>query len=67
MEKQLAKFSESDQIIKGVDFNSRIGAKVDLIMRIGNIYISYKRVMNWILSRHIGTTRMSLKTIIQSN
>ena len=37
MEKQLAKFSESDQIIKGVDFNSRIGAKVDLIMRIGKI------------------------------
>ena len=32
IEKQLAKFSESDQIITGWDFNSRIGAKADFIV-----------------------------------
>ena len=31
IEEQLAKFSESDQIIIGGDFNSRIGTKADLI------------------------------------
>ena len=33
IEKQLAKFSESDQIIIGGDFNSKIGIKLDFIVR----------------------------------
>ena len=52
IEEQLAKFSKSDQTIIGGDFNTRIGTKADLW--------TVQRVMNWTLSRHIGTTRMSL-------